>query len=549
MDLPKTRTLADSPESGQLPPLDSETVVQSRTQSHGSASLPVRQPFSRIPDYVLIFLALFALAWAIARACLQAVTGDEGEAYVMWVADPQLSHWFPSPNNHLLNTILAGWFTSIFGLSAFTVRAPSLLGAALYIVISLWFTRLFTEKWIVRLPLFIGLVYNPFVFDYFVAARGYALATAFLLCAIAVPAWCYLKLPNVRNTLIAASVISSICLALSFTANFSFAFIDAAAFLLLLFGALYSARQCQPPAGRRLEWQLLAANILPGALVVLLLPSWTLLHWQPGFLFAGGTSLRNTFRTVVEASLYQLNPQLANPIIYAILNTIKPLLIPALCGLAVLQLVLILFGLRKEHDEHDRRLLTVGAVCFGAVAISLFMHRAAYSLFRLLMPEHRTALFVAPLLTLTIGVIASIRPRSRASTICRGALLGTLSLTALYFVMCLRLTHFKEWQYQEDVKDGYDVVAWYNHNRGVENVEVSWYYYGALRFYRALSGREAFASFTNSGNLTHPVDRQLYVLNGAFERDFINAQKLKVVYHGPRSDLVVAIRPDLEEPK
>ena len=33
-----------------------------------------------------------------------------------------------------------------------------------------------------------------------------------------------------------------------------------------------------------------------------------------------------------------------------------------------------------------------------------------------------------------------------------GALLATLSLTALYFVMCLRLTHFREWQYQEDVK-------------------------------------------------------------------------------------------------
>ena len=59
--------------------------------------------------------------------------------------------------------------------------------------------------------------------------------------------------------------------------------------------------------------------------------------------------------------------------------------------------------------------------------------------------------------------------------------------------MCLRLTYFKEWQYQEDVNRGYDVVAWYNHNRAVENVEVSWYYYGAFRFYRALSGRENFA--------------------------------------------------------
>ena len=86
---------------------------------------------------------------------------------------------------------------------------------------------------------------------------------------------------------------------------------------------------------------------------------------------------------------------------------------------------------------------------------------------------------------------------------CRGALLATLSLTALYFVMCLRLTHFREWQYQEDVKSGYDVVAWYNHNRGVDNVEASWFYYGAMRFYGELSGRETL-EFTNSGNYNHP---------------------------------------------
>jgi hypothetical protein len=511
--------------------------------THGEASSTDRQPFSRVSDFALIFLALFAFVWAIARACLQAVTGDEGETYTMWAGAPDPSHWLPAANNHILNSILIRLFTSIFGLSGLTVRIPALLGAALYIAVSLWFVRLFTNNWAVRLPLFVCLVYNPFVFDYFVAARGYGLATGLLLCAIALQAWCYLKWPNIPGTLIAASAISSLCLALSFTANFAFAFVEVAAFLLLIFAGLYRARRCQTPDRRKLEWQVAAASILPGALAILLLPSWTLLHWEPGVLSDGGTSLRETIRSVVEASLYQLNPQVANPIVYGFLNAVKPFLIPTLCGLAVLQLVLILVGGGREHDERVRKLLAVGAVCLGALAICFLLHQAAYSLFHLLIPRNRTAIFVAPLATLAIGVIASIPPRSEVARFGRGALLAAFCITALYFVMCLRLTHFKEWQYQEDVKRAYDVVAWYNHNRGVENVEVSWYYYGALRFYGEVSGRETLASLTTSGNSSHPLDKQLYVLNYAFEHDFIDAQKLKIVYHGPRSDLVVAIPP------
>jgi hypothetical protein len=38
-------------------------------------------------------------------------------------------------------------------------------------------------------------------------------------------------------------------------------------------------------------------------------------------------------------------------------------------------------------------------------------------------------------------------------------------------------------------------------------------------------------------------------LNGAFERDFINARKLRIVYQGPRTTMVIAIRPELARPK
>ena len=215
-----------------------------------------------------------------------------------------------------------------------------------------------------------------------------------------------------------ASAISSLCIALSFTANLPFAFVGLAALLLLILWALH--REAVPVSRERtLQWQVLAASLLPGLLVILLLPSWTLLHWQPGLLFAGGRSLRNTIQTVVEASLYQLNPRLANPYVYAAFDAIKPFLLPTLCGLAVVQLALIRLGFRNERDQRSRKLLAVGVLCFGTLAISLLAHRLDNHFFHLLMPENRTAIFVAPLVTLTIGAIVSVRPHSRASRWCR----------------------------------------------------------------------------------------------------------------------------------
>jgi hypothetical protein len=500
-----------------------------------------RNPFARLPDYFLIFLAIFAFAWAVARACIQAVTGDEGESYVLWVADPHISYWYPAPNNHILNSLLEWVFTSIFGLSHLTVRIPALIGAALFIGISLCFTKLLTRDWIIRIPLFICLVYNPFVFDFFVAARGYGLATAFLLCAIAAPVWIYLRVPNSASGLMVASALSSACIALSFTANFSFALADLGALLLLILLALHTAKQLQTPAPRPMYWRIAAAGLVPGALVVLLLPAWTLLHWQPGMLFDGGTSLGEMLKTVFEASLFQLNSHFANPIVLPVMSKIRRFLFPAACAIAVIQLGLILANRRKALDERARKLLTIGALCVGTIVIAMLLHQIAYWLFHLLMPRNRTAMFVAPLVTIAIGAVASIRPYSSSSRVLRRALVLTLSLTALYFLLCLRLTYFREWQYQQDVQRGYDVLAWYNHNRAIDNVEVSWYYYGAFRFYQTLSGREHFASLTNSGNFTHPLDKQLYVLNGVFERDFISAQKLTIVYRAPNSDLVVAL--------
>ena len=109
------------------------------------------------------------------------ITIDEADTYLVWVARHDPSQWEAASNNHVLNSLLMRLFTSVFGVSHLSVRAPALLGAALYILAAYLLCRKLTPELRVQWPVFVCLVYNPFVMDYLVAARGYSMALAFLM--------------------------------------------------------------------------------------------------------------------------------------------------------------------------------------------------------------------------------------------------------------------------------------------------------------------------------------------------------------------------------
>src|SRR5216684_1675662 len=192
-------------------------------------------------DFVLLAAALIAMALAVVRACLQSITIDEATAYLTFVPVDWPAYFYAQSNNHVLNTILQWIFAGLFGLSHPAVRAPALIGGAIYIAASYGLCREISSERAIRLPLFLCLVYNPFVMDYMVAARGYGLALGFLMTAI----WAISK---------ERFATASICAALSFCANFSFAYIDAA---VMLVGTFWAVRQTK-------NWRTLACCLVPG---------------------------------------------------------------------------------------------------------------------------------------------------------------------------------------------------------------------------------------------------------------------------------------------
>ncbi len=145
--------------------------------------------------------------------------------------------------------------------------------------------------------------------------------------------------------------------------------------------------------------RVLAAAILPGFLVTVLLTLDAVLHFPPGRLFDGASSLHQTLKSIADASLYELNPELANPLVYAILSCVRPFLFPLL-GVAVLAQALLLFLSRdKPGDSRNKWLLELAGVLAAAVVLTVIAHWLAFKIFHLLLPWNRTALFFVPLTT------------------------------------------------------------------------------------------------------------------------------------------------------
>jgi hypothetical protein len=481
----------------------------------------------------LILTALFVVFWAILRACVQSITIDEANTYLFFVIKPFQWVLFPSSNNHVLNSALMWMTTHSFGPTHLTVRIPALLGAMLYVFICYFLSRSITSRFSLRLSLFICLTFNPFIFDHMIAARGYSLADAFLLTAIAVPVWHRLR---ARLSLSTSCALASLALGLSFTANFSFAFVDFAVFLVIV---TWSMRRRQSESIPRIA----ALCVVPGLLITLLICGHTLANWGKGEIWWGAHSLSEMAQSLIQASLFRPDLRYEGLALFKATYFLKPWLLPVLGILCVVQLMVTRLDGTWLQDERARWLGRFAAVLAGIAALSVLLHWMMFRFAGFPLPQGRTGLFLVPLITLIAGIIAAAPARSVVSRWLSRALTAAFICLACYFVLCLRLTYFKEWEWDADVKDVYAVLARYNHTYGVKDVGMTWWYVSSLNYYRAVSQSETFVEFVPAVPEPSPGE-SLYVVHGLFDRDFLKQEKLVVVYRGKSTDVVVAVRPD-----
>jgi len=457
--------------------------------------------------WILRGVALFAMAWAIMRAAVQSITIDEAVTYNIWVFNGHYL-WYAA-NNHILNSTLMYAFTGLLGLSQFTARLPALIGAALYISAAYRFCRLLGASVFVQLTMFVCLVFNPFILDYLVAARGYGLALGFLIWAMLYSAEAHLK----GRFLVLACAVSSACAGMSVNANFSFAFVDLATMTALLLWAWYK---------RPDQWiRLLAACVLPAAAILAIVSGYALLHRHPGELIYGAQGLGETFRTIIDASLFRSH-----------LDFLAPLVFPLV---GITGLVWMFYS--------APRIAPLGWVAVGIFAVTVAIHLTAFRLFGLLLPKDRTAIFFFPLFVIIAGVLAAIPEPSHPGRYLRTGFVAALAFMAVYFLLCLRLTYFKEWSWDSDVQKSYTVLSCLNREHNLTYVASTWEYRGPLNFYQLAqptSIREIDETFD-------PLQTQVYVVDMRHNPDVMQEKDLKIFYRGPTSDLVLAASPLLAE--
>jgi hypothetical protein len=468
---------------------------------------------------------------------LQSITLDEADSFLGFAMAPWPSHWYPSSDNHVLNSILMRLAATIFGPSNLTARLPAILGAFLYIGAALYLCLTLTGRGLIRLLAFVCLVYNPMVLDYLVAARGYSLAIGFFLAAIAVIASAMIgdaahDAQPIRNKAIYVSIL----LALSSAANFSFSIANGTTLMVFVFWMLARKKLSSSESIK-----LAFLGFLPGLFVGFLICGSTILRWPKGELYFGSQSMAEMWSAFAAGVFDNANPYVVNPLLIPWFTWLER----ALPFLTVL-VGLLLFGIAEASrlrsvNPRDLQLGNFVRAMVAVSAITLTLHWLAFKIIHIPLPKDRTGLFFLPLWTLIfVGSLASASMFKVWKPI-RWSATAVLLLVAFCFMGCLRFAYFKEWKFDSDTKTLYWIVDDLHRRCGIEKFGVDWRYHVSLNFYRLEYKNYSLKEFSPLSN--GPVsESEAYVIFLPTSEEFIKQQKLRVIYHGDESGAAVAIR-------
>ena len=511
---------------------------------------------SRWPLWVV---ALSVIALVGVRVVTQSITIDEADTYVYWVSGKFHKPWYPHSNNHLLNSYLIWIFVHLFGLNNVSMRLPSFIGALLYLSATYRFCISFVDRLSLRLALYICLVANPFVLDFFVAARGYGLALGLFITAVVTMCELLAVKPDSRRLLFTRFALVSSCLGLSFVANFSFSFVIAISFglFLLIWGGRYARDIGSAAAADGLGFYMHAAGaLLSGPFMVVVLSGWTLLHWSKGQLVVGATSLREMWQTFLVFTFSELNPRILP---HWLMKTFRhwqkalPSLLIALCGVQITYI-----GLRRKRWRSQlsaNRAVLVAAYLGAVVVVTLVVHWLAFHYAGILMPKDRTSIFFLPLCLMIVGIAASFPHRDFVGSALRWATVAILVVGSAYFVGCLRIRYFLQWRFDADMEQTYRKLVRIVGPGHQAEVPCNFTYTSSLNYYREYFHDDSFGWFwlfdnprraPNTHYRPYPVDQPVYVLTFLQDEDFIAEHHLKVVYKGPVSDVVIAVKPGVQ---
>jgi hypothetical protein len=470
----------------------------------------------------ILLAGLFAVC--VYRAATQSLVHDEALTFRLYIAGP-IEAIFQSydPNHHFLNTLLMRASASIFGDSELALRLPALAGAALYFV-SIYRLSLAAFGETALFPLAVALMsLNPFTLDFMVAARGYGMALALMMFALAMvyESLAVESLPR-KNLVLAGAALG-----LSVAANL--------VFLLPVLGVagitLYLLPRLEPSpvkaAGKhskrkrpalRKAWPLWVWFVTPMAVVGLLyFETAPIEQMKLALFYVGAHSIVESMRNMALVALQHSGPLRHGLVADRWRDAVAFVVAPGI--------VVAAFAAGWRTKDHVLLLASVPLV-FASAAVVL-MH---YVLDRPY-PADRTGIYFAPLVCLALVGLARLHKTGAKAVYALSAIL------LVQFVLAFNTRMFSVWDYDADTRDMSRYIAAHRSaGAGTVRVGGSWELSEAMAYYMVKNNWQWMAVERRPPELGYD-----YYMLVPHDMGLLSQMGLKAVYRGPVSGSILAV--------
>jgi len=134
---------------------------------------------------IILLLSIAIFSYIATKATVSSFTIDESYTYLHYVHHSFmdiLSHKNPYTNNHLLNSLMMKYSEKALGTSEISLRLPNLI---MFLVFLIYTFLLFKKSnRILGLSIFVLMITNTCLIDFFGLARGYGLSIGFMVMSL-----------------------------------------------------------------------------------------------------------------------------------------------------------------------------------------------------------------------------------------------------------------------------------------------------------------------------------------------------------------------------